>query len=237
MKEVALEYIVRFYKVNGVAYYDIPNWDKYQYPKYKATSKIPAFSAESGEILYISTQNLPRTFPDVPGISQILPDHLPRGGDGRGEVGSGVEGMGGERDGETARSALNLEEQVARFNSQIAPLLRCGRIRGLSKAREAHLKKRLEEMPDLWDQIEAEAPRTAAKFLGDPTVKDSIRFIDFDWLVRSPDNLNKFLEGKYRKIGEAAYVRPQPTAEEIAAAYVPPPGSPRGWVEPPADTS
>jgi hypothetical protein len=112
---------------------------------------------------------------------------------------------------------------IGRFNQVIAPILRCGQVEARTDKREAHLRKRLEEHPDLIDRIEAEARRTSPKYLGDPTVEQSIKFIDFDWLTKSADNIAKFLEGKYRR-KDLANVRPQPTEEELAAAFIPPTG-------------
>lgn len=133
------------------------------------------------------------------------------------------------------RSLFDSDSHVERFNSRIAPLLRCSLIRGITKKRLAGLRLRLDENPNLWDEIEEEAGRTSGKYLGDPAFKDAIRFIDFDWLILHPDNLNKFLEGKYRK-QDQINVRREPTQEELDAAFQPPTGikTHRDYPVPPA---
>ena len=44
LREIEAQGIARFYQINGSTYYDLPNWNLYQNPKYQARSKIPSFS-------------------------------------------------------------------------------------------------------------------------------------------------------------------------------------------------
>lgn len=77
--EVARRGMARFYGVNGCLFYDLPNWPKYQHPKYKAASQVPPFHEDA------------RSRPDPgPDPGQTRPGSGP-------EVRSGLDWSGEER--------------------------------------------------------------------------------------------------------------------------------------------
>lgn len=83
-----------------------------------------------------------------------------------------------------------LQEHLEHFNRLVAPALHCQPIRWIRGQRREALRKRLEEHPDLWNEVLEEA-----KHLGQFAYDKG--FLDFDFLM-TPSKLMKFLEGKYR---------------------------------------
>lgn len=77
LEEIKQQGLARFYQVNSSTYYDIPNWNRYQHPRYRAQSKIPGYG-ESAQNPYKSVQS----------------PYKPTAGEGRGVVGCGGEGGG-----------------------------------------------------------------------------------------------------------------------------------------------
>lgn len=112
------------------------------------------------------------------------------------------------------------EDAIVRFNRDIAPLLYCPPIERMTEKRARHLRARLKDCPDLWNLLEAEARRTDPKYLGQGD--GAIKFLSFDWLTKSPDNLQKFLEGMYRgkEAMRRAIQEAKPTDEELEAEYL-----------------
>lgn len=104
------------------------------------------------------------------------------------------------------------------WNERIAPLWGAPKLRELTSVRLKSLKLRLKERPELWELIEAEGRKVNDFF------KEK-RFATFDWLIRKPDNLCKFLEGNYRKLE----YQPGPKPIEyvcMCGAKLPGPGTP-----------
>lgn len=49
LREVVQMGLIRLYEVQGQHYYDVPSWEKWQNPKYKAKSPIPPCPGEIGD--------------------------------------------------------------------------------------------------------------------------------------------------------------------------------------------
>jgi uncharacterized protein YdaU (DUF1376 family) len=110
---------------------------------------------------------------------------------------------------------ISRSQVVDLWNNTVAPALGCPRITSLHDHRATKLRLRLKERPDLFDQILAEAPRLSA------WARES-RFLCFDWLILSPGNLAKFLEGNYRNKEEVkrAIQESKPSDVELEAEYL-----------------
>jgi hypothetical protein len=123
---------------------------------------------------------------------------------------------------EPAIPSAKVCESCEYWNAHVAHLLNAPQVVRITESRAKHLRARLREMPDLWEQVVYEARLTDRRCLG--YGDGAIRFIDFDWLTKSPTNLSKFLEGKYRR-KDAANVPtnggvPEKTEEELHQEYL-----------------
>ena len=49
LNEIVNQRLIRIYEVGGQVYYDVPSWEKWQNPKYKAKSPIPEYPEDIGE--------------------------------------------------------------------------------------------------------------------------------------------------------------------------------------------
>jgi hypothetical protein len=96
-----------------------------------------------------------------------------RGGEGRREEKSTPYPRGGIEEVEAAdpeeeddkdEDLAVLQQHVDFFNREVAPVLKCPTVKKLTRSRARNLRRRLEEHPDLWKEILAEAPQLAQKF-------------------------------------------------------------------------
>lgn len=88
-------------------------------------------------------------------------------------------------------TSFDFDKEVVHWNA-IAKRMGWPTVRTKTKIRELHLRKRLEERPTLWNDILNGALKVSFSTL-------RLGFFTFDWFVKSPNNLAKFMDGNYEE--------------------------------------